>query len=368
MWVSRSSFVRSFERKKRRRADRMAAWSLGVMALVLGCRDPSPPLTAEADIEPLVEDTSPSVEPVPPPRTSTRDEASIATGPRLRVLGVAQDAGVPQLGCRCPRCERARAKGDGSFAASIALANPDGHVYLFDASPDIRDQLPLVRSLLNVDRRDAARVRRPVDGIFLTHGHMGHYAGLLQLGFEAAHTDAIPVFGTPRMVELLSTQAPWSQLVEKQEIAVHTLTENMPTQVGDVTVRAVTVPHRAEFTDTVGYRIEGPRKTALYLPDVARWEQVPKMPALLAGVDLLLLDGTFYSGDELPGRDLSQIGHPLVTDSMARLQSRVDSGALEVVFIHLNHSNPLLEEGSPARVEVTSRGFKVAERGADFWL
>jgi len=226
----------------------------------------------------------------------------------------------------------------------------------------------MVRSLLDPDRRAALRLRRPVDGIFLTHGHMGHYAGLLHLGFEAAHTDAIPVFGTQTMVDLLATQAPWKQLVAKKEIVPQALSERAPTTIGEVVVRAVHVPHRAEFTDTVGYIIEGPRRTALYLPDVARWEEVPNVPTLLKGVDLLLLDGTFYSGDELPGRDLAEIGHPLVEDSMARLQPRVDSGALEVVFIHLNHTNPLLDAGSTARLHTESRGFKVAERGADFWL
>ncbi|MGB1700709.1 MAG: MBL fold metallo-hydrolase, partial [Nannocystaceae bacterium] len=282
------------------------------------------------------------------------------TGPLLRVLGVAQDAGVPQLGCRCTRCSEARADGTEFFAASVGLSDGEGHVYLFDATPDIRAQVPMMRELLDDERRVAARVRRPVDGIFLTHGHMGHYAGLLHLGFEAAHADGVSVYGTTRMIELLRSQAPWSQLIDKGELAPEVLTDASRVSLGEVSVRPVTVPHRAEFTDTVGYVLEGPRRSALYLPDVARWEQVEDVAGLVKDIDLLLVDGTFFSGGELPGRDLAEIGHPLVQDSMARFQDRVAAASLKVVFIHLNHTNPLLDPDSPARKEVESRGFEVA--------
>ena len=83
---------------------------------------------------------------------------------------------------------------------------------------------------------------------------------------------------------------------------------------------------------------------------------------------MALLDATFYSGDELPGRDLSKIGHPLVVDTMDRLQSRVDAGALEVWFIHLNHSNPALDPASAARAAITRRGFGVAYAGLELPL
>ena len=92
------------------------------------------------------------------------------------------------------------------------------------------------------------------------------------------------------------------------------------------------------------------------------------MQGALEGVDVALLDATFYSGDELPGRDLSKIGHPLVVDSMDRLQSRVDAGSLQVFFVHLNHSNPALDPASPARAAITRRGFGVAHAGLELAL
>lgn len=252
--------------------------------------------------------------------------------------------------------------------ASVAFTTGEGDVYLIDATPDIQRQVAMVRDWQDPTRRQAARTRRPVDGIFLTHGHMGHYAGLLELGFEAAHADAVPVYGTESMEALLEEHAPWSQLVALKEIELRTVTPGAPVTVGPVKVVPVSVPHRAEFTDTVGYRLEGPRQAALYLPDVARWEEIPDPDALLAGVDVLLLDATFFSGEELPGRDLTRIGHPLVVDSLARLGPRVEAGLLRVVLVHLNHSNPLLDEGSEAALRVRQAGFEVARRGLELRL
>ena len=293
----------------------------------------------------------------------------VREGPRLRVLGIAQDAGVPQLGCRCARCERARKDtASARYVASVGFTDGRGRVYLVDATPDLRAQVALVRDWLDEARQVAARVRRPVDGIFLTHGHMGHYAGLLQLGFEAAHTDAVPVYGTGPMLELLRRNAPWRQLLDKGELDPREVVSGTAVSLGEISVTPVAVPHRAEFTDTVGVKIDGPKRAVLYLPDVARWAEVADMDALLRGVDVLLLDGTFYSGDELPGRDLSAIGHPLVVDSVERLTPQVRAGALRVIFVHLNHSNPLHDPDSAASRAVAAAGFEVATRGLEIAL
>ena len=252
--------------------------------------------------------------------------------------------------------------------ASVAFTTGQGDVYLIDATPDIEAQVAMVRDWQDPARQQATRTRRPVDGIFLTHGHMGHYAGLLELGFEAAHADAVPVHATESMRALLEQQAPWSQLVALKEIELKPAIPDAPVTLGAVRVVPVSVPHRAEFTDTVGYRLEGPQRVALYLPDVARWEEIPDPEALLAGVDVLLLDATIFSGEELPGRDLRRIGHPLVVDSLTRLGPRVAAGDLRVVLVHLNHSNPLLEEGSEASLRVRQAGFEVARRGLEIGL
>ncbi|MGB0591737.1 MAG: MBL fold metallo-hydrolase [Myxococcota bacterium] len=294
------------------------------------------------------------------------------SGPRLRVLGIAQDGGLPHAACRCERCEAARHEPSrASGVASLGIIDPaqgEGGVFLVDATPDIISQLALLE-----DVRDAPRGRvdrAPIDGVLLTHAHMGHYLGLAHLGFEAVSVKGLPVWASQSMVAFLSDNAPWGQLVTTGGIVPKAIAPGEPLSLTErITVQPLLVPHRAEYTDTFGYRITGPSKTALYIPDCSPWHvwETPLEQALI-GVDVALLDATFYSGDELPGRDLLKIGHPLVVDTMDRLQSRVDAGTLEVWFIHLNHSNPALEPQSDAHAEVTRRGFGVAHAGLELRL
>jgi pyrroloquinoline quinone biosynthesis protein B len=263
------------------------------------------------------------------------------------------------------RQDPARASG----VASLGLVVPDAdEVFLVDATPDITAQLAMLDGPREAPN---GRVdRAPVDGVFLTHAHMGHYLGLAHLGFEAVSTREVPVWGTERMVKFLKTHAPWQQLVRLGNITPLPVRDGKPVPItARVRVIPYQVPHRAEYTDTVAYVFEGPDRRVLYLPDCHPWHRWPTaMEKLLADVDVALLDGTFFSGDELPGRDLSKIGHPLMVDTMDRLQARVDAGELQVYFIHLNHSNPALDPDSEARRMAESRGFFVARDGLDISL
>lgn len=300
-----------------------------------------------------------AVDPPPLPPAWSADE-----GPHLRVLGTAQDGGLPHAACTCERCEAARA--DPTRArriASIALVLPSkSQVFLFDATPDIRPQLHAVR---DVGEPVAGKVdRKPVDGVFLTHAHLGHYTGLAFLGFEAVHAEGIPVYATPKMVELLGGNAPWDQLVRLGEIEPEPLAPGEPLRLGPVTVTPVEVPHRNEYADTVAFVVKGPRKKVLYVPDTEPWSRwSAEATALLSSVDVAIVDGTFYSPDELPGRAVSSIGHPLMTDTMDMLEERVRDGALVVYFTHFNHSNPVLDPGGPERRAVEARGFFVLDDG-----
>jgi len=287
-------------------------------------------------------------------------------GARLRVLGIAQDGGVPHAGCTCERCERARHDPyRRAYVASVALVC-DGHAYVVDATPDFAAQLD---ALADVRAPPRGRVdRSPVDGVLLTHAHVGHYLGLAQLGFEVMHAEATPVWATPRMAEFLRDNAPWAQLVDKQEIALFELAPGTSVSLCGVVVTPFAVPHRDEYSDTVGFRFVGPRSTVVYLPDTEPWERwSAPVEEVLAGVDTLLVDGTFFSGDELPGRAPSTIGHPLMLDTIDRLAPRVAAG-MRVSFIHLNHSNPALDPGSSARRSIEARGFAVAHQGMELPL
>lgn len=262
------------------------------------------------------------------------------------VLGSAQDGGSPQFGSRA-RPQQART------AASLCVVAPDGRTLLVDASPDIKAQEAL---LLDIPSYAARRAREPFDGIMLTHAHMGHYSGLVHFGKEAHNASGVPCWTTPAMASFLTGNAPWSQLVALGNIDL------APVQPGSafrpwpgLTVRTVPVPHRAEFTDTVGISIN---EHLLYVPDIDGWDQWPEAHAEVADHPISLLDATFYDDTELPGRDLAAIGHPFVVDTLQRF------GALaadhRIVLTHMNHSNPIAGEGSAAAERVRAAGFEVA--------
>jgi pyrroloquinoline quinone biosynthesis protein B len=264
------------------------------------------------------------------PALETRP-ARQATGWTLVVLGVAQDAGIPHLGCQEARCAAAR-RGDrpSEKVSSLGLVNRElNRAYLFDATPDVRLQ---VHQLTD---------GRPPDGIFLTHAHMGHYTGLMYLGKESIAAKGVPVFGTGRMIEYLTRNGPWSLLIKDGHILPRSLDADRPVELdGGLRVTAFTVPHRDEFTDTVGFLIQGPRARALFIPDIDRWERWDRRIRDLADtVDLAFLDGTFSSPAEVKGRRLEDIPHPMMDETRDLLRGT----RARLWFIHLNHTNPALD-------------------------
>ncbi len=293
---------------------------------------------------------------------ATQSEAAPAPAAELRVLGTAQDGGLPHAACNCDRCEAARRDPKRARrVAALALVTTDG-VRLVDATPDLPAQIEMLR---DVRRLESARVdRSPVDGILLTHAHMGHYLGLAYLGFEAIAAEGVPVHASARMGEYLRANGPWSQLVAHRDIVLHELEHQVPVRFADVDVVPLLVPHRDELSDTFGFKFVGPNATVLYIPDTEPWSKWSHpIEDDLRGVDVALLDGSFYSSDELPGRPVSSIGHPLMGETMDRLEPLVQAGELRVYFTHLNHSNPALDPASPARAEIERRGFVVLADG-----
>lgn len=282
--------------------------------------------------------------------------------PYALVLGIAQDSGMPQVGCYAERCERARRRAKPRYAASLALIDPDrDRYYLVDATPDITRQLDLIEE---PGFRRRAEQRRPFDGIFLTHAHIGHYTGLAVLGREGLAIAPTPTYCTEQMADFLTTNGPWSLMVSEGRLDLRPVTPSEWTQIDDqLEARALLVPHRPEYADTVGWIFRGPTQTLLYLPDIDSWERWElDIEDVVASVDVALLDATFFSGDEVPGRSVEDIPHPLVPHSMDRLQASVDAGS-RVVFTHLNNTNPALFEDSVEAEEVRRRGFEIATEG-----
>ncbi|HUR28841.1 MAG TPA: MBL fold metallo-hydrolase [Planctomycetota bacterium] len=286
--------------------------------------------------------------------------------PYVVVLGTAQDGGLPQIGCTEELCVRARADvGRKRLSSSLLLADPrSGKRWLFDASPDLREQVERARLHPPTRREDGARP--PLfDGVFLTHAHVGHYAGLLQFGREIYAARDLPVWGTARMREFLSSNGPWSLLVESQAITLVDMPQSGEVELApDLFVSALRVPHRDEFSDTLAYVIRGPHATIAYLPDIDKWERWSvRLEDLLARVDVALLDGTFFADGEIHGRPMSDIPHPFMTETLERLSDAPGALRSKVVFTHLNHTNPASTPGSKADRRVRDAGMRVACEG-----
>lgn len=287
----------------------------------------------------------------------------------VKVIGTAQDGGIPHIGCFCSNCQRAWKKPHLSrFISSLALFDlTENKTILVDATPDIRAQTMMIRERMNPKKTTN---RYWPDGILLTHAHIGHYTGLMFYGYEALSTDKLPVYCSKRMNDFLTQNGPWSQLVDQKNILAKTISPGQRFSVtSQISILALQVPHRDEYSDTLGFQIKGPNRSLLYIPDIRNWkiwdrsvvEEVQK-------VDIALLDGTFFSLKELPSRDLSSIGHPFILDSMKILLDIAQSGKTQIFFTHLNHSNLALDPDGDARKIIEKNAFALAEDGIEFPL
>ena len=245
-----------------------------------------------------------------------------------------------------------------SHITSLGVIDESKHL-LFDASPDLVEQTNYLQSISPAKELE----------IFLTHAHMGHYAGLIHLGRESANTKRTPVYAMPRMAQFLRSNGPWSQLVDLENISIKPIQNNIPVPVSPrLTVTPLVVPHRDEFSETVGFLIEGQSKRALYIPDIDKWDLwETDINGLLATVDYAFLDATFFEDGEIP-RPMSEVPHPFVEESVSRFRTLTDEDKNKIYFIHLNHTNPARDANFQGRVAVEKEGYRFANFGMRFSL
>ena len=278
------------------------------------------------------------------------------TDPYLIVLGTAQDAGFPQANCNKKCCENAwKYPEKRRFVSCIAIVDPvSKKQWLFDATPDIKFQLNLLEKVSKIN---------PLSGIFLTHAHIGHYTGLIQLGKEVMGAENIPVFAMERMGNFLKNNAPWDQLEKIKNININQLKKDSSVRINDrIRVTPFLVPHRDEYSETVGYKIETSEKKVLFIPDIDKWHLWDKdIAKIITEIDYAFIDGTFYKDGELK-RDMSNIPHPFVVESMEVFKNLSNEDKSKIYFIHLNHTNPLLQNNSLERKEVLKKGFNYARQ------
>ena len=277
------------------------------------------------------------------------------------MLGIAQDGGAPHAVCEKSCCIELWESGKKEKVSSIGIVNPlTKQSWLFDATPDFPSQYRILTENHNTE----------LVGIFLTHAHMGHYTGLLHLGREVMGKKNVPVYVMSRMKRFLETNGPWNQLVTLKNINLKLIENNKDIKIGEqLFIEPFLVPHRDEYSETVGYRIIGKEKSLAFIPDIDKWEKWHgSIFQLVLNTDILLLDGTFYSQNEIPHRNMAEIPHPFIIESMETLSELNSENRSKVHFIHFNHSNPAIKDNSPAYHTIKSKRFNLAREGDRFNL
>lgn len=282
----------------------------------------------------------------------------------VTVLGVAQDAGFPQIDCSKLCCEVYH-NGEESkkLISCLGLVDLENkQKWIFDATPDFTKQVEILKS----NHLDNNHV---IDGVFLTHAHIGHYTGLMYLGFEAMGANEIPVYAMPKMKTFLEKNGPWSQLVSLKNIQLTGIENDSLVHLNkNLKVTPFLVPHRDEYSETVGFKIEGNHKSILFIPDINKWQIWEKdIVEEVKKVDYAFIDATFFKNGEIP-RPMEDIPHPFIVETTKLFENESVKTKSKIHFIHLNHTNPALKDAHRLKDSIQNLGFNFAKEGAVFGL
>ncbi len=279
---------------------------------------------------------------------------------KIRILGTAAGGGSPQWNCGCRECEAARATGRSRTQDGLAISGDGSAWYLVNASPDLRAQL-----LATPELRPPAGTRdTPVRGVLFTSAELDHTLGLLGLR-EAAELD---VYATTWVHEALTTAFPlYTVLSGYTRVHRHDVRDGEPVELAGglrvtATVLSAKRPRYANVASgeaVCAYRFDAGGRSFVYAPGLAAWS--PEFEEAIGGADLVALDGTFFTEDEMgPARPASGMGHLAVREQLTLVQARPRTRFL---FTHLNNTNPLLRPDAPELAEVTAAGAAVAADG-----
>jgi len=282
----------------------------------------------------------------------------------ITVLGIAQDAGFPQINCEKACCELVyNGLESKKMVSCLGLVDTNTkQKWLFDATPDISEQIQDLKS-------DGLASDNIIDGVFLTHAHIGHYTGLMYFGFEVLGAKKTPVYAMPRMSTFIETNGPWSQLITLENIEINRMQNDSTIAINTaLKVTPFIVPHRDEYSETVGYKIEGEYKSALFIPDIDKWHLWEKdIVEEVKNVDYAFLDASFFQDGELK-RDMGKIPHPFTTETTTLFENESIETKRKIHFIHFNHTNPAILESHPLKDSIQNLGFNFAKQGQRFDL
>ena len=272
---------------------------------------------------------------------------------KITLLGNAQDAGRPQIGCIQKCCEDARQNPD-LVRNPVSLGLHGEKFGIVEITKSITNQLGMVNNL-------------DLSEIWLTHAHLGHIEGLGQLGRESLNSKNVKLRCSESVVDYIMQHPIWKKLVLRGNITFDKYFSD--------DIVPVKVPHRAKDFDTHALLFKGQNNNLLFLPDHDTWEETlelvgydnPKEWFSSLDVDLVLLDGTFWNNNELKTRVQSRVPHPSVTETIDLIGDRKENDP-RIIFVHLNHTKPLHYPDSEEYQKLTSLGWEVGEEGMEFNL
>ena len=278
---------------------------------------------------------------------------------KVTLLGIAQDGGRPQAGCNKPCCDSIQ-RDHWSYPVSLGIVGDGGKGHLIEASRHLTDQLEIWG-------------HNQISDVWLTHAHLGHVDGLGLFGKETMGKIGLNLHLSASMLNLVHNNPFWKSLLDQKVFKPKQFSngEVIDTE-SRFAIQAIQIPHRDELSDMHAFLVKGEKKNLLFLPDHDTWEETLKfhevdtIRAFLAkySVDIALIDGTFWSSNELSGRFQHEVPHPPVRLTVEMLGERREEDP-EILFIHLNHTNPLYLAGEE-RQFVIDLGWQIGEQGMIF--
>ena len=272
---------------------------------------------------------------------------------RIKLLGNAQDAGRPQLGCTEKCCEDAR-RNTHLSRMPVSLGLHGEQFGIVEATRCIGDQISLMGN-------------SQISEVWLTHAHLGHIEGLGQFGRESLNSKNVKLRCSDSVVDYVMKHPIWKKLIERGNLTFDKFKSD--------TIVPIEVPHRAQDFDTHAILFKGKNNNILFLPDHDTWEKTldfveynnPKEWFSSLEANIILLDGTFWNSSELKGRIQADVPHPTVSETLDLIGER-SANDPRVIFIHLNHTNPLHYPDSVEYQKLVSLGWEVGEEGMELNL
>ncbi|MDI7864159.1 pyrroloquinoline quinone biosynthesis protein PqqB [Rhizobiaceae bacterium n13] len=310
----------------------------------------------------------------------------------LKIVGSAAGGGFPQWNCnfhlsRAARngAENVRPRTQSSLAAS---ANGTDWI-VFNASPDLRQQIAATPELQPCE--SAPLRSSPIAAVVLTNADVDHIAGLLSL----RERERFAIYATGRVLAVLQNNTIFNvvdpALVERRELALNATTPilNWKQEQTGITVEAFPVPGKValfledetkadsgfgtEEGDTIGLRIASDTGEAnvFYIPGCARIDD--ELRARLHRAACLLFDGTVYSDNEMATAGVGsktgqRMGHLHISGPDGSMASLADIAVERRIYVHINNTNPILDERSPEAAVVRRNGWEIGYDGMEIRL